>query len=382
MKTLRTTKLCLALVLGYFIATTFSINVLAQEAYWSSTYPFVITPPSGWTIKEWSWIPEEVRFELYGRIIDRVVAAVCVIVKTPRAGVLLTMRDFISSLKEDLRSSLKGFDLKQEQDVKVGGIDGYELVFTWSTRLEWSPTGKAKLVVLLRTDKAYTILYATSERNYNKYLADADRSINSFRFTEKLTFDAEPRIASITVDQKTYSRNDLPKAIFFLPEETHTVTVESTIPGPTGTRYLFLEWSDGNKETFRAITVTKSETYTARYKTQYELIVKSEHGIPHGAGWYDAGTEASFTVTSPIPESGFMGIIGAKIVFDHWSGDSSASTPTATIKMDGPKAVTAIWKADYTQAYITLGAVLVVLAILAVAVVMRRRGSSSISSGI
>jgi len=69
-----------------------------------------------------------------------------------------------------------------------------------------------------------------------------------------------------------------------------------------------------------------------------------------------------------------MGVLGAKIVFKYWSGDSAASALAATITMDGPKTATAAWKTDYTQAYKTLRVIVVViLAIVSVAVVTRRR---------
>jgi len=341
-------------------------TVLAQEQYWSVAHLFVITPPTGWTVNEES--PDEVRFEF--KLDGTLVAALAVFVEAS-ADADLTMRDIISALKQEYAKSFKDFRVTHEGDVKVAGVDGYELGFT-----DRSTQVRAKQVVLLRGDKMYSILYATSERDYGRHLDEADKSINSFKFTEKLFFDADPRIAAVTVDQKTYSPEDLPEIMFFVVGETHTMTVQPTIPGGVGTRYVFLEWSDGKKETSRSVTITKSETYTAKYMTEYELIVRSEYGMAQGAGWYDAQSEASFSVTAPsIPESGFMGTLGARIVFDRWSGDSSAPTPTATIKMDGPKMVTATWKTDYTQPYIILGAIagVVILAILALVGVMRRR---------
>jgi hypothetical protein len=343
-------------------------SVLAQERYWSATHLFVITPPSGWTVSEKS--PDEVQFEF--KLDGTLVAALGVLVgASPDAD--LTMRELISALKQEYAKSFKDFRVTHEGDVKVAGVDGYELGFT-----DRSMQVRAKQIILLRGDKLYSILYMTSERDYGWYLAEADKSINSFRFTQKLSFDADPKIASITVDQKTYSPEDLPKIMFFVVGETHSMTIQPTIPGDIGTRYVFLEWSDGKKETSRSVTITKSETYTAKYKTQYELIVRSEYGMAQGAGWYDAESEASFSVTTPpMPESGFMGTLGARIIFDRWSGDSSASTPTATIKMDGPKVVTATWKTDYTQPYIILGAIaaVVVLAILGLVAVMRRKAA-------
>jgi len=343
-------------------------TVVAQEQYWSTTHLFVITPPSGWTVNEKS--PDDIRFE--PKLDSTSVAGLQVYVGGS-PGTDLTMLDVIPAFKQEFAKTYSDFRVTHEGDIEVAGVAGYELGFTAR-----SHNLRAKLVIFLRGDKLYYILYATSERDYARYLAEADSSINSFRFTEKLSFDADPRIAAVTVDQKTYSPEALPETMFFVVGETHTMTVQPTIPGGIGTRYIFLEWSDGEKATSRSVTITKSETYTAKYKTEYELTVRSEYGMAQGAGWCDAESEASFSVTTPsIPESGFMGSLGARIVFDRWSGDSSATTPAATIKMDGPKMVTATWKTDYTQAYTVLGAVaaVVFLAILALIVAMRRRAA-------
>nr|MDO8135775.1 hypothetical protein [Candidatus Njordarchaeum guaymaensis] len=297
MKTLGMPKLLLALVLGCLTVTAAPINVLAQQPYWNEPHLFVITCPSGWTINEKA---ANVTVQFEARVANISVAVVKVIVFT---YVGFTLADVISSVKK-VSLRFREFNLLSEHPVKVADIEGYEIVCTFK---QDDTTFKEKLVILRRDGyKFYLLDYLAAEMNYDRYRTDADRSIGSFRFTEKLTLDAEPRVASVTVDQTTYSAKDLPKAIFFV-----------------------------------------------------------------------AGSEVSFSVTSPVPESGLMGTLGARAVFDRWSGDLSASTPTATIKMDGPKTVTAIWKTDYTSAYITLGAIVlvVVLVILGGVVVVRRKAA-------
>ncbi|MEO0252441.1 MAG: hypothetical protein ABIM44_09450, partial [candidate division WOR-3 bacterium] len=74
----------------------------------------------------------------------------------------------------------------------------------------------------------------------------------------------------------------------------------------------------------------------------FYLTVKSDFGDPKGEGWYNEGETATFSVNSPI---GFL----IQQVFTQWSGDSTATTPTASIVMDGPKTVIAKWKTDYTS---------------------------------
>jgi len=105
--------------------------------------------------------------------------------------------------------------------------------------------------------------------------------------------------------------------------------------------------------------------FLARYRTQHLLTVTSEYGNPVGAGWYDEGSEAAFSVSSPT------GLLPRR-VFTGWSGDADASSASSLIKMDGPKAVEASWRTDYTVAVGTLAAV--VLAIAALMVLGKRAG--------
>ncbi|MCK4950077.1 MAG: hypothetical protein KAS60_08330, partial [Thermoplasmata archaeon] len=61
-------------------------------------------------------------------------------------------------------------------------------------------------------------------------------------------------------------------------------------------------------------------------------------GSPQGAGWHDAGTQATFSVTSPVTED------GTEYAFTGWSGDSTESGKSSTVLMDGPKTVEASWE--------------------------------------
>jgi hypothetical protein len=125
-----------------------------------------------------------------------------------------------------------------------------------------------------------------------------------------------------------------------------------------------------------SIAITKPTRIEATYKVQYELKVTSERGNPQGSGWYDEGSAATFSVNSPLLLDGYMGLFGAKYVFDHWSGDSSASTPTASVTMDNPKTMKAEWKTDYTIPYVTIGATVAAIAIVAPFVMRRTRRKS------
>lgn len=127
-------------------------------------------------------------------------------------------------------------------------------------------------------------------------------------------------------------------------DASYTVEMPKQIDLDSGTRALFVRWSAGETSNIRTITLRDDLTVIAIYKIQFLLTVNSKIGNPQGGGWYDAGTTATFSVTSPVPEGGLSGFFGAKSIFDHWTGDFTSTSPNATISMTGPKGVTAVWR--------------------------------------
>lgn len=222
--------------------------------------------------------------------------------------------------------------------------------------------------------------YAEANKALYKSKKDGDFMIRVTvdRPKAKITLQVEPKIAGVTVDGVSYSADRLPVTSTWEIGSVHTLVVDSMISGAAGVRYVFVEWSDGSKDASRTITVTESADLTATFKTQYELNVASDLGDPQGSGWYDAGSTATFSVTSPQPEGGLFGSLGGKTVFQAWTGDSTENTATASIKMDGPKSVQAEWTTDDSQPYMILGgigAAIVVVIILAF-ILIRRRGAA------
>jgi hypothetical protein len=157
-----------------------------------------------------------------------------------------------------------------------------------------------------------------------------------------------------------------------------TGTATPVIPTGSDTQYVFKTWLvDGTPKLGNPVTIVMDAPHavTADYKTQYKLTVNSQYGTAGGSGWYDAGGTAEFSVTSSVPERGIMGSLGVKYLFKSWTGDSSATTPQATILMNSPKTVTALWTKDYSQFYTIIGAIaaLVIALIVVLIVVLRRK---------
>lgn len=193
----------------------------------------------------------------------------------------------------------------------------------------------------------------------------------------QVTLSMEPSIpgAGVKLDGLSYDSQQLPVTFIWTVGSQHELEVEAMIEDGSGIRYVFAEWNDGPTTTTRTVTASSSLTYTAKFKTQYLLTVKSPMGDPQGSGWYDAGSMVSFSVRSPAPLEGFMGILGSKYVFDHWSGDSTSTTATASFTMNGPKVVTAEWRVDNTLPYAVIAAIPIAAVVLVVLMFMRRRQS-------
>ena len=87
----------------------------------------------------------------------------------------------------------------------------------------------------------------------------------------------------------------------------------------------------------------------------YYLTVSSSYGTTSGAGWYDAGAVASFSV-SPTTVSGG----GTRYVFSSWSGSYSGPNNPGSVTINGPITETASWTTQYQVTYQATGCVLAV----------------------
>jgi PKD repeat protein len=97
--------------------------------------------------------------------------------------------------------------------------------------------------------------------------------------------------------------------------------------GVDGVQYIALDSTEGDE------VMDAPETVTISWKTQYYLTTDSAYGDPIGAGWYDEGATAYWSVTSPYP-----GAEGVRYVTDTTSGE---------VLMESPKSVTVSWTTQY-----------------------------------
>jgi hypothetical protein len=162
--------------------------------------------------------------------------------------------------------------------------------------------------------------------------------------------------------------------------DTATLTAPSlNVGGSDGSRLLFNGWNvDGNSQTGSVLNLQMNapHTVTAQYKQQYYLTVSSDRGVTSGSGWYDAGTTVPISVSTPLSPS-----FGVNLVFNGWQGGVTSSSQSTQVVMDGPKSVTATWRTDATQLYVTIAAVIVAILLVAGFYFVSQRRSNTPSSG-
>jgi len=153
--------------------------------------------------------------------------------------------------------------------------------------------------------------------------------------------------------------------------------VPAMIAAGNNARYLFEHWTiDGSRVSGTSVYVETNipHTVVAHYGTQYRLTILSDYGVTTGEGWYDAGSDATLSVTTQVE-----GSFGVKQVFDRWTGDIQSPYPTETVLMNSPLTVRALWRTDSTVLYAAMAAgvsgVLVLAVLLVALVLMRRTGT-------
>ncbi len=152
----------------------------------------------------------------------------------------------------------------------------------------------------------------------------------------------------------------------------HNITVPTIAQVNATTRVRFDHWADGSTDLNRTVFITNDTSLEAVYVTQRLLTVAGLGLTSEGAGWYDEGATATYSVPLVESMSGLFGILGGKLKFQGWyeNGELLTDQTTGTITMSKPHTITAVWQTDYSvPAMILVG----VLLILAFAYLMARR---------
>jgi hypothetical protein len=136
----------------------------------------------------------------------------------------------------------------------------------------------------------------------------------------------DPAGLSFSVDGTTFTST---QTFLFAPGTSIVVNVPSP-QGTTGTRYTFLDWSDGGSQSHSVPVGSAAVTLTARFATSYQLaetLAGSGHGtvVPGSGGYYPAGSSLVLNA-QPDACSTLAGF--------------SANAPNGTVTFNSPQAVT------------------------------------------
>jgi len=156
---------------------------------------------------------------------------------------------------------------------------------------------------------------------------------------------------------------------WFNAGSTASISIPSQVVSQNaGSQLVFSGWTvDGSSNqggSTLSLQMNSPHVVVAQYMQQYFLTVQSPQGVTSGQGWYNAGSNAPISVSTP-PSPMF----GVNWVFDGWQGSIQSSTQSTTVLMNGPMTVTAAWHQDYTVLYITVGAIVAVIVVAAFALI-------------
>ena len=153
----------------------------------------------------------------------------------------------------------------------------------------------------------------------------------------------------------------------------HNISVPALVQIDATTRLMFDHWPDGKTDTNRTIFVNNAENITVTYVTQNLLTIAGPQATSTGAGWYDEGKTATFSVALTEPMAGLLGNLGGKMKFQGWyeNGQLLTNSTTGTISMNQPHTITAVWQTDYSEPALILTGIVIIF-VLAYLMVRRR----------
>jgi hypothetical protein len=181
-----------------------------------------------------------------------------------------------------------------------------------------------------------------------------------------------PRVVALTVDGAVQPAGSQHLNLII---GTHTISVPDVVMVNASTRLKFQYWSDRKTETDRTMFLSHDAALIVIYVVQHLLIITSPQVNATGAGWYNEGYYASFSVPSgTLPMTGLLATLGGKLKFAGWyeNGELVASLSQGTVIMNQPHALTAHWDVDFAGPLMILG-VVITLSIVAVYLIAHKR---------
>jgi len=141
----------------------------------------------------------------------------------------------------------------------------------------------------------------------------------------------------------------------------HSIEVPRNVSITEGWRAVFRSWNGTDHENPKTLLIGTDLLLTVDCQDEFRLGVVSDVAQVSGAGWYQAGEVANFSVPLLVPQQGLGGMIGIRWRFTGWSGDIESTANSESVVMDHPYRIVANWVIDYEQLYyLAIGAAVLV----------------------
>jgi uncharacterized repeat protein (TIGR01451 family) len=240
----------------------------------------------------------------------------------------------------------------------VGGTAGNPYTFAFSAvggnpaALSWSVSSGALPPGLLLNASSGTIggsIGSSATGTYSFNIAATDTASGYSSAAQAFSIDVTPFVVTtqnvavtvaslpagllVTVDGTSYPT---PQKFTWVQGSTHTLATVS--PQGTGTRNIFVSWSDGGAQSHAIVAPSAAATYTATFSTQY-LLTAGVSPSGYGAiavsptstdGYYSPGAQVQITATATPGH-----------IFSGFSGDLTGTANPQTLTMSAPHTVTA-----------------------------------------
>ena len=228
----------------------------------------------------------------------------------------------------------------------------------------WCDAGSS-ITILATVNLGYRFIGWTGSGAYGSYtgtLNPATVTMNA-PISETANFIIKPTTANVTfsvsgisgdttgtvlvVDGDNLVYSELPKTFTWDIDSLHSYEWLSPISFGTGKQYVWVSTSGLSTNRNDEITVAEgSGTITGLYKTQYYLTVISLLGNPSGESWYDSGSPASSSVTSPVLEGTETRYVRTRYI-GTGSAPASGTQSTVSFTINSPSTITWNWQIQY-----------------------------------
>jgi hypothetical protein len=156
-----------------------------------------------------------------------------------------------------------------------------------------------------------------------------------------------------------------PVTVNWTSGSSHTIATTSPQAGAAGTQSVWTSWSDAGNMSHNLTAPSTSTTYTANFKTQYQLTF-SQSGIagdstgtvvtvdgknkPYAqlpdSSWFDSGASVSYTYADPVSSS-----VSGK----RYALTTPAPSPSSPITVTEPRTITGTYKTQFQLTFAQSG---------------------------